>query len=149
VTIAGWGVLGSSLLTLIVSFFPFWSATGSGLFLGAGSANGWSLWWSIPTLLAVAVGVVYGLQLFGVMKPTQVKPEWLVYAAASSFVLMLGVLIHTFIYAGPAGVFEDWPHGPSFGVFIAVLATAALTYFMALAAQSTGAKLPIKVPGPA
>ena len=51
-------------------------------------------------LLAVAVGVVYALQLFGVLKPGQVKPEWLVYAAAASFVLMIVVLIQTFFYAG-------------------------------------------------
>ena len=40
-------------------------------------------------LLAVAVGVIYALQLFGVLKPAQVKPEWLVYGAAASFVLMI------------------------------------------------------------
>jgi hypothetical protein len=34
-------------------------------------------------------------------------------------------------------------------VFIAVVTTAALTYFMALVAQTSGAKLPVKVPGPA
>ncbi|HEY5877577.1 MAG TPA: hypothetical protein VIU11_01615 [Nakamurella sp.] len=148
-TIAGWGVLGSALLTLIVSFFPFWSATGTGFLLGAGSANGWSLWWWLPILLAVAVGVIYGLEIFGFIKPKQIKPEWLVYGAGASFVLMIFVLIHTFFYAGPSGVFEDWPHGPSFGVYLAIVTTAALTYFMALAAQSSGAKLPVKVPGPA
>jgi hypothetical protein len=113
------------------------------------SLNGWSLWWWLPVLLAVAVGVVYALQLFGVLKPNQVKPDWLVYAAAASFVLMIGVMIQTLIYAGGLGIYEDVSHGPSFGVFIAVVTTAALTYFMALAAQSSGAKLPFKVPGPA
>ena len=34
------------------------------------------------------------------MKPGQVKPEWLVYGAAASFVLMIGVLIQTFVYGG-------------------------------------------------
>jgi hypothetical protein len=34
-------------------------------------------------------------------------------------------------------------------VFFALVTTAALTYFTALAAQSAGAKLPVKVPGPA
>ena len=40
-------------------------------------------------------------------------------------------------------------YGPSFGVFFALITTAALTYFTALAAQGAGAKLPFKVPGPA
>ena len=149
-TIAGWGVLGSSLLTLIASFFSFWSGHVDRLHLGPSSAQrrGRSWWW-LPVLLAVAVGVVYALELFGVIKPNQVKPEWLVYAAAASFVLMLGVMIQTFLLRGPLGIYADVSHGPSFGVFIAVVATAALTYFMALAAQSSGAKLPVKVPGPA
>jgi hypothetical protein len=149
ITIAGWGVLGSSLLTLIVSFFPFWSVSAVSFISVTVSLNGWSLWWWLPVLLAVAVGVVYALEVFGVIKPNQVKPDWLVYAAAASFVLMIGVLIQTLVYAGSLSSFEDVSHGPSFGVFIALVTTAALTYFMALAAQSSGAKLPFKVPGPA
>ena len=103
-------------------------------------------------LLAVAVGVVYALQLFGVLKPSQVKPEWLVYGAAASFVLMIVVLIQTFFYGGGySDAFGDIgiSYGPSFGVFFALVTTAALTYFTALAAQCAGAKLPFKVPGPA
>ncbi len=150
ITVAGWGVLGASLLTLVASFFPFWSVSAAGFIVFTVSLNGWSLWWWLPVLLAIAVGVVYALELFGVIKPNQVKPEWLVYAAAASFVLMLGVLIQTLIYAGSALAGTDGvSHGPSFGVFIAIITTAALTYFMALAAQSGGAKLPFKVPGPA
>ena len=100
-------------------------------------------------LLAVAVGVVYGLQLFGVLTSAQVKPDWLAYGAAVSFILMIIVLLQTFFYAGPSGIYADLPHGPSFGVFFALITTAALTYFTALAAQGAGAKLPFKVPGPA
>ncbi|MFN8197545.1 MAG: hypothetical protein U0R72_04335 [Nakamurella multipartita] len=149
-TIAGWGVLGSALLTLIASFFPFWSVTGTGTIIEfTVSLNGWSLWWWLPVLLATAVGVVYALQLFGVLKPNQVKGDWLVYGAAASFVLMLIVLVQTFLYGGSALGYTGYSHGPSFGVFIAVVTTAALTYFMALVAQSAGAKLPFKVPGPA
>ena len=144
-TIAGWGVLGSSLLTLIASFIPFWSGTA---FLTI-SVTAWAQWWWLPVLLAVAVGVAYALELFVVIKPNQVKPEWLVYAAAASFVLMLIAMIQTFFWSGPLGAYEGLPHSPSFGVFLAVVTTAALTYFMALVAQSSGAKLPIKVPGPA
>ena len=141
----------------MASFFSFTGPVVHRNFIGVTgsiSRNGWSAWWWIPVLLAVAVGVVYALQLFGVLKPGQVKPEWLVYAAAASFVLMIIVLIQTFIYAvgyseclGEIGI--DYSYGPSFGVFFALVTTAALTYFMALAAQGAGAKLPFKVPGPA
>ncbi len=148
-SIAGWGVLGASLLTLIASFFSFWTVRDIS-FLGITlSYGGWTSWWWIPIVLAVAVGVVYALQLFGVMKPGQVKPEWLAYGAAASFVLMIFVLIQTFFWNGPGGVYEGFSKGPSFGVFFALITTAALTYFTALAAQGAGAKLPFKVPGPA
>jgi hypothetical protein len=153
VTIAGWGVLGAALLTLIASFFSFWHITSTGFISASVGLNGWSLWWWIPVLLAIAVGVVYALQLFGVLSRDQVKPEWLVYAAATSFVLMIGVMLQTFFYAGGTGGVlgdvEGISYGPSFGVFLALITTAALTYFTALAAQSAGAKLPVKVPGPA
>ena len=150
VSIAGWGVLGAAVLTLVASFFSFWHVTVSGI--ASVGLNGWSLWWWIPVLLAVAVGVVYALQLFGVLSTSQVRPEWLVYGAAASFILMIIVLLQTFFYGGGySDLLGDigYSHGPSFGVFFALVTTAALTYFTALSAQSAGAKLPFKVPGPA
>ncbi len=153
VTISGWGVLGASALTLIASFFSFWHFTSTGFISASVGLNGWSQWWWIPTLLAIAVGIVYALQLFGVLSRDQVKPEWLVYAAAASFLLMIGVMLQTFFYAGGSGGalsgVDGISYGPSFGVFFALITTAALTYFTALAAQGSGAKLPMKVPGPA
>jgi hypothetical protein len=146
-------VLGASLLTLIASFFNFYSVSYTGFVAVSAGINGWSSWWWIPILIAVAVGVVYGLQLFGVLSRDQIKPLWLFYAAAASFVLMIGVLIHTFV-AGPGNsdlsdLGGSYSAGPSFGVWLALITTLALTYFTALAAQSAGAKLPFKVPGPA
>ena len=152
VSIAGWGVLGASLLTLIASFFSFWSVSYTGITSASVGLNGWSAWWWIPVLLAIAVGVIYALQLFGVLNRDQVKPEWLVYGAAASFILMIIVLIQTFFYGGGySDVLGDigLSYGPSFGVFFALVTTAALTYFTALAAQGAGSKLPFKVPGPA
>jgi hypothetical protein len=152
VSIAGWGVLGSSLATLIASFFSFWSVSYTGIASVSVGLNGWSTWWFIPILLAIAVGVIYALQLFGVLTTAQVKPEWLAYGAAASFVLILIALIQTFFYTGGYGAAFDeigLSYGPSFGIFLALITTAALTYFAALAAQGAGAKLPFKVPGPA
>ncbi len=140
--------MGASLLTLIASFFNFWSVSVSGF--GGGGVNGWSLWWWIPVLIALAVGVIYALNIFGVLKPGQVQPLWLFYAAAASFVLMIFVLIHTFAYGGSYfGVSGGVSAGPGFGVWFALITTLALTYFAALAAQSAGARLPFKIPGPA
>jgi hypothetical protein len=145
----GWGVIGAAFLTLVASFFNFWSVSVAGYGSAAGY-SGWSLWWWIPVVLAVAVGVVYALTLFGIMKPGQVKPEYLFYGAAASFVLMIIVLIHTFAYNGPYGVLADtgYSSGPGFGVWFALITTLALTYFTALAVQGSGGKLPFKVPGP-
>ena len=150
ITIAGWGVMGASLVTLIASFFYFWSGSVTGFITVTVGLNGWSSWWWIPVLLAVAVGVIYALVQFGILKPGQVKPEWLAYGAAASFILMIGVLIHTFANSGyTSDLGSSASAGPSFGVWLALISTLALTYFAALAAQSSGAKLPFKVPGPA
>ena len=55
----GLGRARRSLLTLIASFFSFWSVSVDRLHRGSVGLNGWSPWWWIPILLAVAVGVVY------------------------------------------------------------------------------------------
>jgi hypothetical protein len=141
------GILGASLLVLIGSFFNFWKVSDL-----SDGYSGWSLWWWIPVVLAIAVGVAYALTLFGQLKPGQVKPEHLFYGAAASFVLMVFVLIHTIIYDGPGGVFDGdsgFSSGPGFGVVFTLIATLVLTYFTAVAATNAGAKLPFKVPGPA
>lgn len=143
------GILGAALLILIGSFFNFWTVSSPGITYGG--YNGWSLWWWIPVVLGIAVGVVYALTLFGQLKPGQVKPEYLFYGAAASFVLMIFVLIHTFVYDGPSGIFNDYGFstGSGFGVWFTLIATLVLTYFTAVAATNAGAKLPFKVPGPA
>jgi hypothetical protein len=152
ITVVGWGVIGAAFLTLIASFFNFWSVSASSSALGYSYSiglSGWNSWWWIPVLLAVAVGVVYALTIFGIIKPGPIKPEFLFYGAAASFVLMVLVLILTFSYGGGYGdLGPGISAGPSFGVFLAVITTLALAYFTALSVQSKGGKLPFKVPGP-
>lgn len=154
----GWAVVGASLLTLIASFFNFWSVSVKNIYASVSTGySGWSLWWWIPVLIALAVGVIYLLTLVGVVKQSQVKPEWLFYASAASFVLMILVLIHTFAYDGPGGVFSGlggldetgFSSGPGFGVWFALVTTLALTYFALLNAQIAGGKVPFKLPVPA
>jgi len=148
----GWGIVGAAFLTLIASFFSFVSASYSNAGISFGSpsssVSGWTSWWWLPLLAALAVGVVYALTLFGVMKPGQVKPEHLLYGAAASFVLLIIVLINTFSYGTGGYDLPGLSHGPGFGIWFALVTTLALTYFTALAVQSTGGKLPFKVPGP-
>ncbi len=147
----GWGVIGATLLTFVASFFNFWKLSyGASFGSFSGGLNGWSSWWWVPVLLAIAVGVLYALNVFGILKPGQLKPELLFYGAAASFVLMIFVLIHTFVRGSGLGDLGlNSSTGPGFGVWFALITTLALTYFTALAAQSAGAKLPFKVPGPA
>ena len=143
------GILGASLLVLIGSFFNFWSVSYGG---DSNGYSGWSLWWWIPVVLAIVVGVAYALTLFGQLKPGQVKPEHLFYGAAASLVLMIFVFIHTLVYDGPGGILDGmngFSSGPGFGVVFTLIATLVLTYFTAVAAKNAGAKLPFKVPGPA
>ena len=142
ITVAGWGVLGASGVTLIASLLPWYSVSIDGF--GSASANGWHRFWVIGVLLALAVGIVYGLQAFKVIAPQPQLPLFYTYGALASFVITLLALIDTFTH-GESGF--GYSFGPSFGVFLALLSTAALTYFAALAAQESGAKLPVKVPG--
>lgn len=153
ITVIGWGVIGAAFLTLIASFFNFWSVSAPSSALGYGYSvglSGWNSWWWLPVLLAVAVGVLYALTLFGIIKTGPIKPEFLFYVASASFVLMIIVLIITFSYggsvydAGMAGISV----GPGFGVWLALITTLALAYFSALSVQSKGGNLPFKVPGP-
>lgn len=152
ITVIGWGVIGAAFLTLIASLFNFWSVSYSGQMAAYGSGgglNGWTSWWWLPVLVALAVGVVYALTLFGIVKPGQIKPEFLLYGALVSFVLMVIVLIVTFSYSGSYNSdLGGISAGPGFGVWFAVITTLALAYFAALSVQSRGGKLPFKVPGP-
>ncbi|MET3804318.1 hypothetical protein ABIB25_001313 [Nakamurella sp. UYEF19] len=154
VTVIGWGVIGAAFLTLIASFFNFWSVSFSGqlsAYASSSGLSGWTSWWWLPVLLALAVGVVYALTLFGIIKPGPIKPEFLFYGALGSFVLMVIVLILTFSYGGSyySSDLGGVSAGPGFGVWFAVVTTLALAYFTALSVQSKGGKLPFKVPGPA
>ena len=141
-TPAGWGVIGASGVTLVASVLPWYSVDLDGF--GSASVNGWHRFWVIGILLAVAIGVVYGLQAFKVIPPQPQLQLFYAYGSIAAFVLTFLSLIDTFTH-GDSG--PGYSFGPSFGVFLALLSTAALAYFATLAAQESGAKLPIKVPG--
>ncbi len=156
ISINGWGILGAGLLTLIAGLFPWWSTrdiSASSLGLGSNrfSLSGFSQWWWIAILLAVAVSAIWAVQTFtGQLK--QVKPLYLAGGAALTFVLVVITLIQTFIKdtveycaLGFCATYGT-NGGPSFGVFFALVTTAALLYFTAVWAQKSGASLPINIP---
>lgn len=147
ITITGYGVLGSAILTFIASLLPWWHVTVEILNIETSdSASGWNRFWILVPLLALVIGVVYALSVFKVIPPNPKLGLLYVYGGLAAFVLTILAIIDTATYGGEyegSGV----SFGPSFGVFLALITTAALTYFGALAAQESGQKLPIKVPG--
>ncbi|WP_155981761.1 hypothetical protein [Nocardia sp. BMG111209] len=135
--------------TLIASLLPWWtdSATSMGYTVSA-SASAWHRFWWIGPLIAVAVGIVYALVI---VKAVAAQPKTLLLLAGggfASFVLTLISLIDTISRPTGMGVPQLASPGPSAGVFLALVTTAVLCYFGALAAQDAGARLPIVIPGP-
>ncbi len=149
VTTSDWIVIGSGLVLLIFSFFGWLSASAS---LGAGfgsysySYGAWHEYWWLATLLGLAVAVVVAMRVFASQPLPQIKPVFLVGAAALGFVITLISLIEIFA-KGSSG--PGFSVGPGFGIWVCLIVSAAQTYFVWLWAQrQPGWTLP-KLPGPA
>jgi hypothetical protein len=148
ITPAGWGVLASSLLTFVFSFLPWWSWSFSWSVLGlsyssSGSASGWHRFWFLGVLAGVAAGVLHALNVMKVIAAHRMTLLLPVYAGLAAFVLTVISLIDTARLGYDA---TSASTGPSFGAFLALAATAALSYFTALTAQQAGVRLPFTVP---
>jgi hypothetical protein len=98
---SAWAALGGALLTFLVGFFPFISASNGGATL---SGNAYNKWWWLPGVLALVVAVLLALVVFNIIKSTQLQPMWLFYGGVVVFVAMVGVLIHTFTIDPTGGV---------------------------------------------
>ena len=144
---SAWAAMGAALLTFIATFLPFWSASAQvGGQSNSAHLNGWHRWWWLPGVLALAILVVLALLVFDVLKTSQLRPIWLFYGAVVVLVATIGVVIHSFVVntvciqdqcgsvddakaqikqAGGTGSF-----GPSWGVWVALVLAAALTYFL-------------------
>jgi len=144
---SAWAAMGAALLTFIATFLPFWSASAQvGGQSNSAHLNGWHKWWWLPGVLALAILVVLALLVFDVLKTSQLRPIWLFYGAVVVLVATIGVVIHSFVVntvciqdqcgsvddakaqikqAGGTGSF-----GPSWGVWVALVLAAALTYFL-------------------
>jgi len=106
--------------------------------------------------LAVVAAVAYALIVFEVVefKVDVPLPLVVAYASLATFVVTLLALVHTLLKNTFDGVdLSEIPKeapiawGPSFGIYIALIAAAVLAYCGSLAAQEAGAKLPFTVPG--
>ncbi len=120
----GWCLIGGVVVTIVASFLPWYSISFLGL---TASANGWNSYWWLPTVLAVGAAVAY---LLGARLA-------LLIAGALSFVVTLIILIDILVRGTSAVQLDDgsvFPEtvasaGPSFGLFLTLLATGVVAYF--------------------
>ena len=145
-----WIIVGSGLVLLIFSFFGWLSVSydfGDGISESA-SYGSWHKYCWLATLLGVAVAVVVALRTMMGQQLPQVKPQFLMFAAAAGFVITLISLID--IFSETSGLDSvGGSVGPGFGIWVCLVVSAAQTYFVWLWAQrEPGWTLP-KLPGPA
>lgn len=145
-----WAILGVGALTLIFSFFGFYTASASGG--GLDYSESWSAWHDIAgggffgwigMVFAVAGAVVLALQLFSPQVRLRMDPRFLALAgfALGAICEILAIFIHpTFGSASGAGFHASFGHGFSF--WIILILTIGGTVLTLMRAQQTGTKLP-------
>jgi len=142
-----WIIIGAGLVLLIFSFFGWLSVSLS--FAGysdSASTGAWHEYWWLATVLGVTVAVVVALRTMMGQAVAQVKPLFLVIAAAVGFLITLIALIEIFSKTTDSIGISS---GPGIGIWICLIVSAAQTYFVWLWAQKQpGWTLP-KLPGPA
>ncbi|MDQ2845258.1 MAG: hypothetical protein M3Y77_02660 [Actinomycetota bacterium] len=145
---SAWAAMGAALLTFISGFLPYYKGSASipGQSI-SDSANGWSKWWWLPTILALLVGIALALLVFNLLKASQLQPMWLFYGGLVVFVAMIGVVIHVlvvkpeFCQGGTCESVDDLKKsvaaaggtasfGASWGVWVSLVLAAALAYFL-------------------
>ena len=143
VTISDWIVMGAGVLLLLFSFFGWASykycyagyCTGSFYSYGA-----WNLYWWLGPLLGLAVAGVVAARLFMGQALTQIKPIFLVGAAALGALITLIAMIN---------ILASSYYSPGFSLFVSLILGLAQTYFVWIWAQNQpDTKLPMKLPGP-
>ena len=139
-------IAGGAVLILIVSFFPWYSFSYSGVSLGGlgdYSRNGWHIygWCKVGILLALLAGASVIARLMGaldsVQLPAGVNLITLGLSGLASLILLLRFLT-AFKSAGPISAH------PSIGWYLALAASLAMTYFAFLNFKASGEELPSK-----
>lgn len=133
-----WAGIGAGVLALLASFFPWWSASVSGLINTSFSASAWSVgiggW--LPVLMLVAAAVLLLLPHFGV-QVQRLPMIWLILAGASVLIIVLRWLTMPsdsgFGVLASDGGFEA---GTAFGLFVGLIAAIVSTVGAGLAFRS-------------
>jgi hypothetical protein len=163
VSIGDWIVLGLGLLLFIFSFIG-WQGNSF-----AAYRNGWGSWWFLIQLVLLATLALVILTIFAPQLVRQVPGIAAVAGAAVVVILTIVALIQCFV-SNPLGSYlgaddcsgltgalqaqcqsalDSVKLGPMFGIWAYLILSLAFLYFVTLHAQKSGAKLPMKVPGPA
>jgi len=162
VSIGDWIVLGLGLLLFIFSFVG-WQGNSF-----AAYRNGWGSWWLVIQLVMLATLAFVILKIFAPQLVQPVPAIAPVAGAAVVVVLTIIALIQCFV-SNPLGSYlgtddcsgltgtlqaqcqsalDSVKLGPMFGIWAYLILSLAFLYFLTLSVQKSGAKLPMKVPGP-
>ena len=136
-----WAGIGAGVLALLSSFFPWWSASVSGLVNASASASAWEVgiggW--LPVLMLIAAAVLLLLPHFGT--PVQRLPLiWLILAGASVLIIVIRWL--TMPSDSEFGVLPadaGFSAGTSFGLFVGLIAAVVSTVGAGLAFRNAAA----------
>ncbi|MCW2599133.1 MAG: hypothetical protein JWM02_962 [Frankiales bacterium] len=140
-------IAGGAVLIFIVSFFPWYSVSysGSGLFNGfpGGSVSAWNSfgWNKTAILLVLIAGGVVIARLAGaldnVQLPAGVNLITLAISGLASLILLLRLVT---AFKGAGGFHAR----PSFGWYLAIVLSFAMTFFAFLNFKASGEDLPSK-----
>lgn len=146
-------IAGGAILLLVVSFFPWYAVSSNGgLGLGGGaSGNLWNIYGllKLALLLALIAGALVLARLMGALDnvslPVGVNLLTLVLSGLATAIFTFR-LLGSFDSFG-SGDFKVSAH-PSFGWYIGIAISAAMTYFAFLNFKASGEQMPNK-PGTA
>lgn len=140
-------IAGGAVLLLVVSFFPWYGVSYNGdsavKGLGGGSASAWHAygWNKVAILLAVIAGGVVIARLMGALDSVQLPAGINLITLAVSALATLILLLRFFTAFKSFGGF----HGhPSFGWYLGIMISGAMTYFAFLNFKRSGEQLPSK-----
>jgi hypothetical protein len=148
-------IAGGAVLLFILSFFPWYGISykgssslgslGSGGHVNAWHAYGWN---KLAIILALVAGAIVIARLMGaldsVQLPAGINLITLAVSALATVILILR-FVTAFKSAG-AGDFKVSAH-PSFGWYLGIVASGAMTYFAFLNFKASGEELPSKPGG--
>jgi hypothetical protein len=129
--------IGSGLVFFIATFFDWFSVSAKG-FANLGGGNAWDLgflWGSLWALVFLAGAVLLALPAFGVAAPKLPAVAFLAVGALGTFFVLLKLII------GESSGFSGIDVSRSFGIFLAFIAAAGVTFGGFLKFQEGGGTL--------